>query len=268
MTPNQEPLLLYSFPRPYSPSVPHSVSTSALVSPELANVKFPAITTVLGVAVGVGVTDGVGVIVGVAVGDGGGVDVGVGVGDGVAVGDGGTGEAVAVAVGVAVGVCVGVGAAVGEGVGVQVGVAVGRGIGVWVGSGIGDGEAEAVGVGNSVADAVGSGPTVGGTRPATAVASRALTTAALSDSTVASKSAVDVELEPGVVTETAVAVAVGLVVTPGTAVDSVWGRGNGVATGDSPQAATTSMATSKPELMTRPVQAALIIFFTSANQVE
>jgi hypothetical protein len=76
-----------------------------------------------------------------------------------------------------------------------------------------------VGLGNGVADAVGSGPTVGRTRPATAVASRALTSAARSDSTVASKSAVDVELESGVVTMSDVRAAVGVVVTSATTVE-------------------------------------------------
>ena len=129
---------------------------------------------------------------------------------------------------------------------------------------MGDGEAEAVGVGNGVADAVGSGATVGVTRPATAVASRALTSAARSDSTVASKSAVEVEVEPGV----AIGTDVGILVTPATTVESVLGRGNGVATVDSPQATTTNIATSKPKLTIRPVQTAPIFFFTSANQVE
>ncbi len=131
---------------------------------------------------------------------------------------------------------------------------------------MGDGEAEAVGVGNGVADAVGSGATVGVAKSATTVASRALTLAARSDSTVASKSAVEVEVEvePGITIGTDV----GVLVTRATTVESVLGRGNGVATEDWPQATTTNITTSNPKLMTRPIQAAPIFCFTSAYQVD
>ena len=110
-------------------------------------------------------------------------------------------------------------------------------------------------------DGDGSGPAVGGTRLATAVASRPVTAAARPDSTVASKSAVDAGLEVEDAVGSAVGTAVGVAVRSATTVTSTFGRGSGVDAGVSEQAAATRSVASTAETMTQRTPPASLTLF-------